>query len=389
MTITRSPLLQIVAAVSAVLVFASACEDAPLEIYNDFVDRTATERTGGTSFSYDDLEGRLVDVRGDWLFNIYLLPLGDVLLELRTTFITFQLNDTGDIADITGEFRMANAPVDSPPLASFTTQLTEDGRMEIATGRVLVPGELSPIPNTEVDTDFTLSVIVIDNGFMCGSIQDEDSVVYAPRNFPLINTIFGAQPYSDDGTQPTEVPDRCPAVDIVDPNQDAGNDGDAGTGDCTETLAPPIEDLGEGVPTDVSGRYFFEANLLSGATQIGLIMDTVYRETGDGATLDGFIRSPAQGPLQPAIASFSTTVDDNGEFGLVICDLVTESSLGEVRADIALRGIIKDSDTMCGVGDGEAYSPLALPLDGATWGAIRIDDDAFEAPPNGSINVCP
>ena len=365
------------------------CEDSAKQIYDDFVDRTASERTGGTAFSYDDIEGRLVDVRGDWLFNIYLLPLGEVFLELRTTFRTFELNQSGDLANITGEFRMANVPADSPPLATFSTQLGEDGRMVISTGRVVVPGELSPIPNTEVDTEFSLSVIVVDDGLMCGSIEDEESVVYAPRNFPLLNTIFGARPYSEDGTQPTDVPDRCPAVEIVDPNQDAGNDGDAGPVDCTETLAPPLEDLGTGERTDVSGRFFFETNLLSGATQIGLIMDTVYRESADGATLDGFIRSPALDPLEPAIAGFSTTVDDNGEFGLVICDLVTESSLGEVRADIALQGIIKDGDTLCGVGDGEAYSPLALPLDDATWGAIRIEDDAFEAPPNGAINVCP
>ena len=93
-------------------------------------------------------------------------------------------------------------------------------------------------------------------------------------------------------------------------------------------------------------------------------------------------------PGQPAIATFSESVDDNGEFTVVIRGLQAESTLGPVEADIALRGIIRDADTMCGAADGTVREPLQVPLRGTTFGSVRITEDVTEAPAN-AIQDCP
>ena len=88
------------------------------------------------------------------------------------------------------------------------------------------------------------------------------------------------------------------------------------------------------------------------------------------------------------MATFTTVVDDDGEFVVVIRDLTAPSPLGDVVADIALRGIIVDTDTLCGAADGAVSAPLQVDLEGTTFGAVRIPNGSTEEPED-ALDACP
>lgn len=372
-----------------VALLAGGCGD-PGQPFDDFLaraDRTPPELPS------DGMTGVLTDIRGDYLYNIALKPLGDVYLRLRVTFTQYDLDENGTGALVAGEFRFPDETLEDTPLASFETSLDSAGHMTIDVGHVRIEADRSPIEDTAVETDFSLDVTVLDTLNMCGAITDDESVVTQPIQLLLKGTTFGGERYGELGQIPVDVPVECPHVDNgPEPDLDAGDvddASDAGDLDAGDMgLQPPDVDLGTGQRADVSGRFWLKAALTGTTLALDLLVDITYHESENGASVDGSLRSVRADPGDPAIAQFSEPVDDNGEFSVVVMGLMTDSALGPVEADIALAGIIVDADTLCGEAAGFVTSPLNLNLRGTTFGAVRIPADSTEEPED-AISACP
>lgn len=364
----------------------AACgESAPERAFEEFLgraDRTPPEldeRTGSGVFT---------DITGSYLANIFIRPLGEVYLELRITFTDFELLADHEGAVVRGNFTFPDEAPDAPPLAEFESRYSPDGTLEIRSGYVRIEPDRSPIEDTAVEVEFILDVVVLSEASLCGAITDPSSETVLPLALVLQGTTFGASRYGDDGAIPANVPSSCPAE--AGPDADVGADvgvsdiGDVG-GDVP--LAPPEVDLSPGVRADVTGRFWFAATIPGLPTQLGLIADITYHEDGESASIDGTLRSRTD-PAGPAAAVFSEPVDADGGFTAVIPDLSVSVGALAIDASLALTGILVSEDLFCGVGAGAVTSPLSLDLDGSTFGAIRMDDDAIEEPAE-VVTECP
>ncbi|MFT4704966.1 MAG: hypothetical protein ACI81R_002674 [Bradymonadia bacterium] len=376
----RSWRVGVPAALCTLALCLGACgESAPRETFYDFLGRA--DRDAGDVGELG-LTGAFVDVRGAYLMNVDLRPLGDVQLELRVTIDRFdELPDGGFGARIGGSFHFPDEPVDSPPLATWESEYSRDGRFQLRSGRVRISADRSPIEDTAVDVDFVLDVLVLSEGEFCGQVTDEESVTFAPLILELRGTTFGGRLYDPTGPIPTEVPLRCPGA--PEPEGDAGTP-DVGDGDVLEA---PVELVSEGVRADIGGRYWFATAIPSFPLGLNFIADITYREGDSRAAIDGTLRTDTSEPGAPSAATFSAEVDEVGRFDVVIFGLVAEGTL-TVEADVALAARIVDEDTFCGAADGSVFSPLSISLEGTTFGAVRIADDATEAPDN-ILTDCP
>lgn len=368
-------------------------ESVPRATFYDFLGRADR-----TPLDVTEIEepGVFIDIRGAWLFNVDLRPLGDVQLELRVTVTEFEPAElASEGARIAGEFHFPDDPIDAEPLTTWEATYGIDGRYAIRSGFVRIDADRSPIEDTAVEVEFILDVIVLDEQTACGQVSDPESITFLPIILELPGTTFGAERYDATGPVPTGVPLRCPFADVspdagVVDGPDAGGPSDAGGSDGSGDgggLAPPDVDLGGGQRADVTGRFWFSTKIPAFPLGLNFIADVVYRESSERAALDGTLRTDTSDPGAPAAGVFSTEVDDGGLFEVVIIGLVAEGSL-TVEADVALLGQILDEDTFCGAADGAVFAPLALSLTGTTFGAVRIADDATEAPDN-AIDACP
>lgn len=380
----------------------SACgSETPQDTYWDFIDRAdrsppPVEEPEGA--------GVLLDPTGRYLFNIDLggTGLGDVLLPLTVTFEDFAYTDATETeATVSGAFGFPEDAPDAAPLASFEdVTIDRFGRMALDVGFVRLEPERSPIEDTAVETQFVLQTTIIDLTSMCGLVNDDESNVSQPIPIPLRGVTFGALRYGDQGQQPVDVPTRCPA-EIGTPTTDAGMDvgsdagmSDAGGGDTGgDTLEPPDVELEGGQRANITGTYWMSVGVAGGALALDFLAEVQYYEGDAFASIDGTLRLPDRERGEAAVATFSEPVDENGEFTVIVRNLRAQSSLGEVAADVALRGIILDEDTWCGVAGGEVFDPIPVFLDGTTFGAVRLPDD-FPAPPietgpENAINACP
>jgi hypothetical protein len=368
-------------------------ESVPRATFYDFLGRA--DRTPLDVVEIEE-PGVFTDIRGAWLFNVDLRPLGDVQLELRVTVTEFEPAEVASAgARIAGEFHFPDDPIDAEPLTTWEAEYGIDGRFAIRSGFVRIDADRSPIEDTAVEVEFILDVIVLDEQTACGQVTDPESITFLPIILELPGTTFGAERYDPTGPVPTGVPLRCPFTQAgpdagpID-TPDAGTPSDAGDADGSGEggeLQPPDIDLGGGQRADITGRFWFSTKIPTFPLGLNFIADVVYRESSQRASLDGTLRTDTSDPGAPAAGVFSTEVDEGGLFEVVIIGLVAEGSL-TVEADVALLGQIVDEDTFCGAADGAVFAPLALSLTGTTFGAVRIADDATEAPDN-AIDACP
>ena len=364
---------------------AGCGESGAERAFDEFVGRA--DRTPH-ALDESTVTGVFQDITGSYLANIFIRPLGEVYLELRITFTEFELLAEHEGAIVRGNFTFPDEPADAEPLAEFVSTFLPDGTLEIRSGYVRIEPERSPIEDTAVEVEFILDVIVLGRSEFCGAISDPASETVLPLALVLQGTTFGAERYGDEGQVPVDVPTSCPGAEALEPDvgvPDGGVDiGDVGP---DAGLAPPDVDLGPGTRADVTGRFWFAATIPGLPTELGLIADVVFREDGETASLDGTLRSRTD-PAGPAAAVFSEPVGADGAFTTVIPALSVSVGPIGIDAELALRGIILSPDLFCGAGAGSVFSPLSLDLEGSTFGAVRIADDAVEEP-DTVVTGCP
>jgi len=388
-------------------VICACSSDAVGDYYFAFLDRA--DRTPAP-LEVPPGAGVLVDVTGDYLFNIDLggAGLGEVKLELKVTFDTFTLltdeDSDGDAgvpigAIVSGAFRFPDESNDTEPLTTFTdVEVDEFGRMELDLGFVRIEPQRSPIENTAVEVEFKLQVVILDEMRLCGVIDDDTSNVSQPIQILLRGVTFGAQRYESPSDIPTGVASGCPPDfgGEPEPEPDAGTDVGPDVEvdpDADGGLTPPDVDLGDGVRADISGAYWMSVGVAGGALSLNFYVDIIYSESDSGeAAVIGALRHTADDPGAPAIAVFTESVNSNGEFVALVPGLRVPSRLGVVEADVALLGIIRDADFWCGAGAGQVFRPIAIDLDGTRFGAVRLPADfervSTDATPEFARNSC-
>ncbi len=368
-----------------------ACGESDAEVaFDEFLaraDRTPREIVD------PDAPGIFADIRGAYLMNIFIRPLGEVYLELRITFTDFEphTDDDGG-ATIRGHFTFPDEPGDAAPLAEFESEYHADGTMVVRSGYVRIDPERSPIEDTAVETEFILDVTVISPTEMCGLITDPDSTTVLPLVLQLRGTSFAAQRYGPDGEVPVDVPTQCPFYgDEPDAGLDAGTPdaGDVGDGGVAGDagLQPPDVVLAGGTRADVTGRFWFHVEIPGLPAALDLLADMTYHAFDDLAALDGSLRVASE-PAGPAASVFSVLVDEDGGFTVVIPDLAVTVGPFDIAAELALRAAIMNEDFFCGVGAGSVFEPFPLPLEGTTFGAVRIPAGSVAKPETVS-SACP
>lgn len=392
----RSPVAPALAALlcaSLCGLIVASCGKTEAEIaFDEYLaraDRTPPELTES------DALGVFEDITGSYLASIFIRPLGEVYLDLRISFTEFELLADGTGALVTGNFTFPDEPADAPPLAEFESLYSVDGTLQIATGYVRIEPERSPIEDTAVEVEFILDIIVLEHSEFCGVITDTESATVLPLPLVLQGTTLGAKRYGDEGEVPVDIPVACPAGTTSEPDagidvgSDVGTDvGDVGTDVAEDSgLVPPDVELDGGVRADVSGRFWFAASIPGLPTELGLIADITYHEDGETASMDGTLRSTSD-LAGPAAGVFSVPVDEEGGFTVIIPQLLASIGPIALEAELALTGVIQSEDFFCGAGAGSVTSPLSLDLEGSTFGAIRLEDDAIEEP-NQAFTSCP
>ncbi len=359
-----------------------ACGDEVGDSFFNFVDRAdreppVVEEIGG--------QGVLMDVRGEYLFNISLRVIGEVFLPLKVRFDEWELTEPADgspaFAVVSGGFYFPDDGPDAAPLAAFQdTVLDASGRMELDLGYVRIEPERSPIKDTAVEVDFKLQVVVLSETEMCGVIDDEESAVYQPIQIFLRGVNFAAERYGADGTEPVDVPTECPVGfgGVEGSGEGSGEEPDDGSGEGSgEPITIPDVDIGEGVRADISGRYWLQVNI-NGAIPLDLLAYTRIREEGDTTYVDGSLYLPRNGLERPPVGSFTSEVDENGRFIATVRNLRVVTTI-TVEANIAMLASIKSADLWCGAAGGEVFSPPIGELLDTTFAAVRYDTD--EQPP--------
>ncbi len=394
-------LLRLCGALVGLLAVLACDGQTPRDDYFDFLDRA--DRTP-PPIDENDGDGIFLDPSGRWLFNIDLggSGLGEVGLELTVTFEDFRYVDESQTsATVDAVFRFPDDAPDADPLARDDDLLiSPDGRMTIQIPFTRLEPERSPIEDTAVETQFDLDTVILSDTEMCGSVIDDVSAVFSPIPLKLKGVTYFAQRYGPQGQQPVGIPDLCPAgtggtpdagLDVIDDVPDAGTDAPDDTTD-DGGLRPPDIDVGPGVRADVSGRFWMSVGIAGSTLELNLIADLNYFESDSGAAVDGALRSTTSPDGSTALAVFTAPVDENGVFEVTVIGLTADSTLGPVSADVALRAVILDEDTFCGVADGTVRSPLTLPLEGTTFGVVRLPDGfalPTEVGPENAIRACP
>ena len=397
------PLRPALVIASLLLSVLGACGDIEAE-YQAYLNRA--DRSNPNVIDPDAARGKgvVADIRGQHIFNVDLKPIGAIKLRLRVSIREF-VELEGGRARVEGDFRLADADPDrfepgpdSPPLATFTSEIEEDGYLEIDLGRVYVPAALSPIPETAVDVVLRFKAIIVSADEICGFIDDPESVVIAPAPFVLVGTTFGSARWNPDGSQPPRIPETCPfplGIPTGPPPEPTD----------PEDLRPPGIETPFGQPSDIGGRFFMRAAVAGSNLVLDFILDTTIethesdppadcRRIGRGtsqyvrAELRTFTNDDRYGPEDPPVGRFCSQISERGLFNALVRGIVAPSSLGEVNGDIALSAVIVDQDTFCATAAGTVTRPLSLNLAGSTAGFVRMAEDAWELPAS-PLAACP
>jgi hypothetical protein len=144
-----------------------------------------------------------------------------------------------------------------------------------------------------------------------------------------------------------------------------------------EPDAPPLEEL-----PDVSGEFLVGvAPVVAPDATLRFISTNVMTMNGDGtATLDISLQPLRVNngmPVGDPVALNDVPVSTSGTFTASFDDIFVEGEANpltgsDIVADVILIGTIRNQDLYCGEVDGMVKQPSQLPLDGSTFGAIRV-----------------
>lgn len=192
------------------------------------------------------------------------------------------------------------------------------------------------------------------------------------------------------------VPAACGGDDDDDDDTTDGATPDASGGDGTPDAAVETPDaavvtpdaaVGGGDPADIAGSF-----LLSIQTPLGgplrLIADVEYTAAGEGGTAD-FTFQPIVAtncdektggqPAGDPVTVTGVTINADGTFELALDDVTVDGSANaiicdaEIQADLVVTGGVNDADLNCGTISGMVTAPVMAPLDGSTFGAVRVE----------------
>ncbi len=132
------------------------------------------------------------DLTGHWILNAQLA----VNLQLWLTLVSGP-----DEASVDGLLRRVTDPLVSPPLATFSAEVDEDGYFE-----VWLPGLQLDSPLGAVDADILLGAASVPDA-ICGAAA---GAVRSPFMLDLAGSTFYAQPWVPGSDIPADLPNACP-----------------------------------------------------------------------------------------------------------------------------------------------------------------------------------
>lgn len=410
----------LVALLLAGFVIVACGESQPRTDYDDFRNRTASNREVGEIV---EGESQLQDLSGRWLLHADLV--GGIRLGLVADFTPTGTPAEGEVPrsyalkvwlhdqdvplvactddSACGERTCGAFNVcESDPLVITTTEVAEDGSFQIA-----LPLNLpTEVVNTEdpVIADVVLNASTTDAEAFCGYATGN---VTSPLMFVLDGSTFGATRFEPqqlvclvDGepcsAEEAEVGDNYDHVYRTRPNACIAGEGngpdmgivDMGVEPDGGPQRPDSPDL-SGVASearDLTGTYIFSARV-NGAVPLQLWLSLVHTQSESAGSLDGALRSVNDMPGAEALETFTTSVDADGRFEIWIPELVVVTELATVEANLLLTAATVEGG-ICGLGAGEVITP---PL-----GALNERTTFFAQPwepgtdlPEGAPAACP
>ncbi len=361
----------------ASLALSVACSDGPRDDYAAWRGRTASYRgDGGINPSQDaGTYSELADLEGRWLLNSLLF--GGIEVGLRVIFDRAEGETADPPRNYVARIWLWDMPEDSEPLVTTTTTVDDDGFFQLVADPLDLPGSI-------INRDDPVQALVILNartlspGTWCGAAEGN---VQRPLSLPLEGSTFAALRDEDPRARLDlgDVPFRCPD----DPEPVVP---DAGTPDSGVIERPAAPDL-SAVPSayaDLTGDWLFTADF-DIPLQLWISLRAI--PGASGGSLDGAMRSVRAEPGDPALATFTTTVDADGRFEIWLPDFTLAVGNLDIAADILL-GSATTADSFCGEAAGAIRSPevFAQDLSGLTFRAIRWQPGDSTA---GAPNACP
>lgn len=346
------------------LIGGVACSpEAPKDDYTDFLGRADRESDAAPE---DEVMCAFEDLSGRWLLRSLLS--GGVELGLRLE-LTLEAPDAPGCeagADFPGCYAVRlwlHDQTEGEPIVVTRSVIRPDGTFTLVADPLNLGTEviMSEAPVTAV---VAMEVCTRDAELWCGTA---DGAVTSPLQFDLGGSTFSARRDPDDRLTLDDLPFACPG----EAPPDAGVP-DAGVDGGLDASPPPTPDL-SGVNSelaDIGGQWIFRARL-GGVLSINLWFSLAWGSGPEGALIDGVVRHPGEGLDVPPITTFSALVDADGRFLIWLPGFSLDLGRQSVEADILLAGATLSADSFCGFAAGEVREPLALPLDGSTFGAIR------------------
>ena len=165
--------------------------------------------------------------------------------------------------------------------------------------------------------------------------------------------------------------------------------------------APPPGADAAPPPPDIAGRFLFglQPNVTTATLALRAEVQTSTNEQGeltiDGITLvslscdDRDQDATDSAPIEMLEAAPVIGGGFDGDFGRANVPGEGNCSTGtNIEADIRIRAEIVSEDIFCGAIDGQLYKPFESPLDGSTFGAIRLAEG--QTPSEAELlNGCP
>ena len=342
-----------------IALLATACSNPPEEDYRAFRDRSESARNAPTEIINNN--SNYHDLRGRWLAHALLSSGVEVGLWI-------EIETDGDMPPhkMTAKIRMHDDPDNDEWLVITESTIDTTGRFQLSAMPLKLPGRVTT-SGVEVIVNLVLDSRTLSADNFCGDVLGD---IIAPVPASLNGSTFSVHRNPDGDKDFKDLPFRC--ADLPPPViPDAGIDDDGGT---PRPEAPDLSDV-ESVRRDLTGNYFLNVKI-GGALPLKLWLSLVYSEPTPGApepmtpppgygSLDGALRRATDVPGVPALATFSTTVDEDGRFDVWLPNFTIVGAV-PVEADILLVGLTRP-EGICGVAAGEVRKPLATGLDNTTF----------------------
>ena len=359
----------------ALCLLSLGCETrSPRDDYNDFVARTASYRESACKEANAG-SGQVADISGTWVIRSLLN--GGITLGLRVELVPAADETAMPPRRFDAKFWLEEQPLDMEPLLVTPAEIDDEGAFElIASPLNLGPDVLSS--ETTVTASVRLLAVVQDDQAFCGVAE---GMATSPLELDLSGSTFGALRYSDDLVL-EDVPFRCPGDPCA---PDMGVDMDSPEPSDAGVVRPESPELMvDSARRDLSGDWFLTASL--SGLPLKLWVALVYREIEDQASIDGSLRLVTDTLETPARAYFSATIDPDGHFEVWLPGLALDVNGLSVEGDVLLAAATLE-ESWCGVAAGQVRSPVMLPLEGSTFGAVRWTPGPEE--PDTAFNLCP